>query len=242
MSKNNFVKLPAWECAPLSGRDARAALRAATRDTVALELAGLTTRVDPALSPGFPVPDFVDAVKPGSDRPAPAGGGLSPTVRAGSARPRRGRLAVAVNWSLHPPRERTLRAGPRDARPRRPYRRCSGPIGRRARSPGNSANHKRAAASSGTRLRNVRSATMGPPALRNRAAGRPRVRSSACSLGRYSCAAARRAAASSAEAIPPCAADQATGSSRKRRTSLSAASSKYGRSAHASSTSHHVHR
>src|ERR1700760_3858203 len=58
----------------------------------------------------------------------------------------------------------------------------------------------------------------------------------------YPSAAAFRANASSADAIPPCAADQATGFSRKRRTSDSAESEKYGRSLQASSTSHQVHR
>jgi hypothetical protein len=55
-------------------------------------------------------------------------------------------------------------------------------------------------------------------------------------------AAAFRAIASSAEEMPPCAADQATGSSRKCRTSARLPSENAGRSLHASSTSHHVHR
>lgn len=66
-------------------------------------------------------------------------------------------------------------------------------------------------------------------------------------VGRSVSACARRRAASypvtsAALAIPPCAADHATGFSRNRRTSASATSEKYGRSRHASSTSHQLHR
>jgi hypothetical protein len=55
-------------------------------------------------------------------------------------------------------------------------------------------------------------------------------------------AAALRAIASSADEMPPCAADQATGSSRKWRTSARLLSENAGRSLQASSTSHHVQR
>src|ERR1700722_9640217 len=55
-------------------------------------------------------------------------------------------------------------------------------------------------------------------------------------------AAALRAIASSAEEIPTCAADHATGPSRKLLTWARLDSENAGRSLHASSTSHHVHK